>query len=98
MYIIFLFDFNLVIILGRYDDQQGRFRSLQDLILPLIGSGTVGSNDELQNYDDLLKKIKWLNTTIDLHTTKVQETGECSFDVILEIIANTNQKRLVLIQ
>ncbi|CAF3361533.1 unnamed protein product, partial [Rotaria sp. Silwood2] len=85
-----------VIILGGLEDKERRFKSLQECISKL--SQDDYDDDDLQNYNDLLKNIKWLNTTFNIDADHPEETGEYSIDVIIDKLDYTNEQRLVLIQ
>jgi hypothetical protein len=103
IYNFLFFDFSSVLIVGGLKDQDGRFNSLQDLISKLSRNDTStdsddDDDDDLQDFNDLLKSIKWVNTTFNVEAEQPEETGECSIDVIIDKFDHLNEQRLILIQ
>jgi len=92
-----LFDFSSVIIIGGVDDKKRRFKSLEDFISKLPQDG-YDDYDELQNYNDLIKNIKWINTTFNIDADPSHETGEYAIDIIIDKLDSMNEQRLVLFQ
>ncbi|CAF0903206.1 unnamed protein product [Rotaria sordida] len=87
-----------VIILGGLEDKKRQFELLQGCISKLSQDDYDDDDDELQNYNDLLKNIKWLNTTFNIDADNPQETGEYSINIIIDKLEYINEQRFILIQ
>ncbi len=71
-----------------------RFKLFQTIIRKL----SRGDDDDLHDYYNLLKNIKWVNTTFNENATEETLTGESSIDIIIDKFGDKNERRLVLIQ
>ncbi|UJR11466.1 hypothetical protein I4U23_015645 [Adineta vaga] len=67
----------------------------------LATSGTIvlGNDDEdFEDYNNLLKNTKWINTILNANATEEESSGDCSVGVIVDKFGNNNGQRLILIQ
>ena len=56
------------------------------------------SDDDLNDYKDLLKNIKYVNTLFNVKASVPETTGECSIDIVYEKPAHSDEQFVVIIQ